>query len=371
MKKTVSMLYRVAFLFFGIWALFENISFNILFFPQTLKNLTVFSDFLFIVCTALTFWESLRKRSYNWLFHLRGVCTLLAYFIIILNFKILFNGIQIQWILKILLPVMMIADWLLFSSKLNNIRDLLIWNVCLILLLFGIPFLLDKFLGIKDLFASLNYDFSDLLTYVPKVLGAGLLMYLFNNMLSSNGKKSINEIFKILFRIAFIALEVYSFYKLSDLKIADFLYLLKDYAQITNFACLLCIFVLVICDLFSNIRSDSLFLRLKALFTIGISALLLIQIFIIKDYDNSAVIHNIQYILAPAMMIIDLILFDSKKSYKLYDPIIWISVPCVYSIFNIIYKFSDLYIISPINTAIGFGILIGIGYLFILFGRLK
>ena len=375
MKKTVSIIFRLAFLVFGIWAILENVSFNILSVIPSLSNFTVFSNTLCIITIGIVFFVSLKKTPGAWLTHIKGVCTLLAWLIFLLNSSILIHGISTDWILKIFLPIMMILDWLFFDSKGRlKLSDLLLWLAGLIALVTGFIYLLSKLFGMDDFLnmAGLGSHLSTLLNLLPYLLGIGFLMYLLDNLFSKKGKKNSRELLKMIFRLCFIILEIFSFYILSGAQLPTFLASLRHYPALINFLCLLCITVLVIYQFFgSGKRSEEGFPRLKALFTISILALLLIVIFIIKTHRGLGIVDTIHFIIAPIMMLLDLILFDYKKSYRGFDPIVWISIPVLYSILNIAFRFSDISYYSVVTLFGGFGILILIGYLFFFIGKIK
>lgn len=375
MKKTISIIYRLAFLIFGIWAIFENVSYNIRALFPSFQNFTVFSNVICIVCIAAVFFVSLKKSPYDWLIHIKGVCTLLAWLIFILNINVLLYSISTQWILRIFLPAMMIFDWLLFDKKGSlKLQDLFLWLAGLIALICGFLYVLSTIFGIDDLLtlAGFGNGLSQLLNYLPYILGIAFLMYLLDSLFSSKNRKNTSDLFRLLFRILFIIMEMFSFYILSGMSLTGFLSSLLHYPALVNFLCLLCISVLVIYKLFgSDKKTDSRFPRIKALFTIAILAVLLIQIFIIKDYKNLSIVNIIHNIIAPIMLVIDLLIFDYKKAYKVYDPFIWLSIPVLYSILNIAFKFSNTSYYSVIHLFGGFGILLVTGYIFFIIGKLK
>lgn len=375
MKKTISIIYRLAFLIFGIWAVFENVSYKLASLFPSFQNLTVFSDVLCIICISMAFAVTLKKKSYSWITHIKGICTLLAWLVLFMNINILFYGISTQWVLKIFLPAMMIFDWIIFDKKGSmKIHDLLLWIAGLIALICGFLYLLNKLFGIKNFLDVLGSEngLSQLLGYLPYIAGMGFLMYLLDNIFSSKGRKNALDLFRLLFRVLFIIMEIYSFYILSGMKLTGFLSSLLHYPALVNFLCLLCIIVLVLYKLLgSDKKSASPFPGLKSLFTISILAVLLIQIFIIRDYKHLGTVSIIHNIIAPIMMLADLILFDYKKAYKGYDPIIWLTIPILYCILNTVFKFSDYSYYSVINIFSGLGILLIIGYIFYIIGKIK
>lgn len=57
----------------------------------------------------------------------------------------------------------------------------------------------------------------------------------------------------------------------------------------------------------------------------------------------------ILHYLMPSLVIFDWILFDEKKKFKYYDPVLWMAFPCIYAVF--------VYIQSFFNLAIKYGVL--------------
>ena len=373
MKKTISIFYKLAFLVLSIWAILENVTYNFMLLLPSFKNFTVFSNLLFIICMIIAFISTIQRKSYKWLTYIKGTCTLLAFFLIILNLNQLTNFVNIQWILSIFLPIMIIIDWLLFDTK-GKLRlyDILIWLAGLAAIVSIFLTLLNKLFGIEDFLsiAELGESLFDLLKFIPHLLGTSLLIYLLDNLFSSKKQKKILALLKYLLRIGFIALEIYAFSLLSEKNISLFLYSLIRYSPLVNFLCLLCISSLVIYDFFaSEQKTENVFSRIKALCTISISAVLIIQIFIIKEYHSLSIVSFIHNVIAPIMMLADLLLFDNKKIYKSYDPFIWLLFPTTYYLLNYFLKFTTSY--SLINITSGLGILLVLGYFFFITGKIK
>jgi len=370
MKRTVSIMYRFAFLILGLWTILQNVSFNLPALPEALKTFPVFSIILFIICIGISFWTGVKNKKYTWLLHIKSTLTFLSWFIILFNLKLLLGNINIQWIMKILLPLMMIIDHILFDSiQRLKISNFLIWAAGLLFILFGIPYLFDIIFGIDNFFDFFRGNFANFLKILPQITGAGLLMYISDTLFSSGNKKNAKDLLKLLLRIFLILIEIYSFYKLSNANVTTFLRSLWHYTPLVNFLCLLCISVLVIVRFFGISKTDSLFTRIKALFTIAISGSFLIQLFIVKDFKTLSDVNTIHYVLAPVIMLADLILFDNKKAYYRYDPVIWILLPVFYSLMNMIFKFSTIY--SVVSLMGGFGLLLCLGYAFFLLGKIR
>lgn len=373
MKKTISIIYKLAFLVLSIWAVLENVTYKISNILPSLQNFTIFSNILFIICMVIVFLALLQRKSYKWLTHIKGICTLLASFLIIFNINQLTNFINIQWILSIFLPAMIILDWLFFDTKGKiKLYDLLIWLVSLIALISVFLSLLNKLFGIENFLTAAGFsgNISDLLKYLPQLIGTGLLIYFLDNIFSSKKQKKLSEMFKYLFRIIFIILEIYSFYLLSNQNISLFLISLINYSPLVNFLCLLCISALVIYNFFgAEQKSGTFFSRIKALCTISISAVLLIQFLITKEYHSLSVVSFIHNLIAPIMMLIDLILFDNKKNYKNYDPFLWVLLPVIYYLLNYIFKFTTSYLF--VHVSAGVGMLLVLGYMFLILGKIR
>ena len=373
MKKTVSIIYKLAFLVLSIWAIFENVTYNLSMLIPSLQNFTIFSNLFFVICMTIAFFSAIQKKSYKWFTYIKGICILLATFLIISNFNQLTNFITIHWILSIFLPTMLILDWLFFDPK-GKVRlyDILIWLAGAAAILTAFLFLLNKLFGIKNFLdaAGLSRNIYDLLNYLPYLIGTGFLIYILDNLFSSKKQKNASALLKYLLRIGFIALEIYSFSLLSEKNVSQFLYSLIMYSPLVNFMCLLCISALVFYEFFgTEQKADTVFSRIKALCTISISAVLLIQIFVTKEYHSLSAVVLIHNIIAPIMMLTDLILFDNKKGYKKYDPFVWLIFPLTYYVVNCFFKITTIY---PFTTfSYGLGILLVLGYIFLVLGKVK
>lgn len=322
---------------------------------------------------TIAFFSAIQKKSYKWFTYIKGICILLATFLIISNFNQLTNFITIHWILSIFLPTMLILDWLFFDPK-GKVRlyDILIWLAGAAAILTAFLFLLNKLFGIKNFLdaAGLSRNIYDLLNYLPYLIGTGFLIYILDNLFSSKKQKNASALLKYLLRIGFIALEIYSFSLLSEKNVSQFLYSLIMYSPLVNFMCLLCISALVFYEFFgTEQKADTVFSRIKALCTISISAVLLIQIFVTKEYHSLSAVVLIHNIIAPIMMLTDLILFDNKKGYKKYDPFVWLIFPLTYYVVNCFFKITTIY---PFTTfSYGLGILLVLGYIFLVIEKVK
>jgi len=116
MKKTVSQIYRLAFILFYIWATFESIFLsgggirNAFSAPALLADtcafLVVLASFIFSVIGSIP----------EVLIRIKGAVTAMAFLVLVLAFSMFFTPSAPGWILNILLPVMMILDCPILGS---------------------------------------------------------------------------------------------------------------------------------------------------------------------------------------------------------------------------------------------------------------
>ena len=112
--------------------------------------------------------------------------------------------------------------------------------------------------------------------------------------------------------------------------------------------------------------------RIKGAFTLAIIGAALIQFAVFKTYDLHLLntVTLIHTVIAPIMMVLDMIFFDVKKAYKVYDPLWWLVLPVGYFVLN---RYVEIFSYMPSWPAIGIGsgILLLIGYAFFLFSKLR
>jgi len=117
MKRTVAMIYRFAFLLFSVWGICERVGFNILSPSSSLFEFTLFCDILCFLCILFVFLVSITRYPGKILIGIKSFLTVCAAIVFINNFSLINSAITYSWVLGILLPLMMILDWLFFDKK--------------------------------------------------------------------------------------------------------------------------------------------------------------------------------------------------------------------------------------------------------------
>lgn len=376
MKKTLSFIYRPAFIMLSLWAIFENAGFNLPGIVPEFANFTVFSNLIFLIIICMIFIISLKKQPSIWVLKLKSFCTVLACLIVALNFHTIAYGLNISLILKIILPLMFFADWLFFDKKGGfGLNNLAVWLACVAALIFAFLYALKNIFHIADFayVSGLGGFFADPLNALPYLFLSGFVPYLCDRLLSDKGRKSASNLFRLIFRLIFVILELFSFYLISNMNVAGFILSLKNYPLLVNFLCFLMVCVLLIFDIFaSGKNTNTLLFRIKGACTVAIISVSLIQFAVFKTYDLHLLntVTLIHTVIAPIMMILDMIFFDAKKAYKVYDPLWWLVLPVGYFVLN---KYIEIFSYMPswATIGIGSGILLLVGYTFFLFSKLR
>lgn len=376
MKKTISVIYRLSFIIFSIWALLENVGFKIPDFPMSLTNFVILTDTLCFFIILLTFITSILRSTGNIILRIKAAFTVLAAIVLLSNYTMILSTLSIGWILKILLPIMMILDFIIFDRKGSfRIYDPLLWLIFaaltggILYYLLKNVFNLPNFLDLLGLFKSKD----DLIKLLLGALSAGVLLYLIDNLLSKGGRSNLKNFFPMLFRLFFLLMEIWAFYRITGLDLTEFIYSLSNYIRLSNFLCFLCIAAVLIYNFIkmnSAKRAYSPFPRLKGCFTLAIAAVFIYTHFFAEKTGNISNVTLIHCYVAPFMMLFDWLLFDKKGAFKPYDPLLWLIIPVGHVFLNYI-------IINPVwhsdfggTTSITFtlfftvtGILLAVGYL--------
>lgn len=350
MKKSAAMIYRFIFIFFSIWGLFLELGFYVLNMSPKILNLTFLCDVLSFLCILAVFVTSISHRPGKMLRAFKYMLTLCSAVLLIINFRSVFGIFNNAWILKFLLPAMMVVDWLLFDKKGEfSFTELLAVLAGAILLAFLLAVILNKLFGVENFLElmGLPTDFNGILKLLGMLGGLGLLMYLLDFLTNSFGKKNFKSQFAFFYRLAFLALEAYALIVSMGYKMIDFLYALRSYHILINFFCFICISVVLIYSLIkykSLKRNSTPFPRLKA----GLSVCVMVVTAAFLIYSDNTIYTLSELILiyiCPIMMFLDWLMFDYKGDLKIYDPFLWVLIPVIY------FAVANTYFM-PINGAV-------------------
>ncbi len=380
MKKTVSLIYRFIFLLFGVWGICQHIGYNLLNMSIKMYDFIFVVDVMSFICIISVFVASIKGGIGRVLQTFKNILTFCSIMILAKNF--LYADMSYEWTLGVLLPLMMVIDWLLFDKKGNlNFYDPLLWLLGACLLLGILGFLFDRIFGVDDFWKSIGLfsDVDELIKLALTSLGLGVFIFIVDSIINAFKKKSFSKIFALIYRLFFIALEVYAFVKLTGTRLQDFLFSLQYYLTLTNFLCVICICVLIVYNLikFKSIRkSQNPFPVLKGALTVAILSSMMATFMFGKSVLTFSFAEMILNYIAPFMMLFDWILFDYKGNIEVRDPLIWASIPMCYYIIALIfpnlmsaypgiYNSYDLKLIAGIFITV-----ISVGYIIYIFDRI-
>lgn len=353
MKKSIAVFYRLAYILFSLWAILESASFQINLLPVKLLNFTVLADLICMLCILIVFFVSLKGSIGSVLYGLKTACTFLALLALAANLPMLFSVSAGGWILKILLPFMMVFDHMLFDKNSGlKIWQMLLWLLLAALIAGLIYVIADKFLMLPNplellgLFADLR-DMFELLLNALVLTGA---LYLLDRLFSGELFKDIRSMFGFVFRVLFLLLEAWAFIRLSGMNLRTFLNALRYYENLINFLCFLCIAAVLIVSLIRmNVKTNGsyFFARIKSCFTACIVfAFLIYHCYVKGNYSPDAVAIVLYYI-APLMMLVDWLFIDTHCHIRGYDPLIWLAYPLVYFLITALLSYCNVITLYP------------------------
>lgn len=335
MKKTISAIYRICYIFFALWA------FGFLFYPfeealpVKFLNFTSMANLLCLICIIPFLIISIKKQPPKGILHFKYLCTFLSAIVILCNYDIILSLSSSDRIMCILLPLMIIIDWLLFDRKGSiNPGDLIIWLAALIFIGLLLFTLLKNILNLPNVLNlwGLFKNKSDFPALLLKVLAAAAVLYALDGLLSGKSGKGFIGKFAFLWRITFLILEGLALFAVSGKNLSSFIKALSDFNILANFLCFLCIIAVLLWNAVkyhSFTKPASPFPQVKGIFTFS-----LICVFIIFHFINKQNMTNyasrILYFIAPLMMLFDWLLFDRKGEFRFYDPFIWLILPLIF-----------------------------------------
>lgn len=343
LKKTVSLIYRFIFIVFSVWGICQHIGFNILRMSVKMFDFTFVVDVMSFLCIIAVFVVSVSRSPGTILQTFKNILTFCSIMILASNFYLINGAMSYKWILGVLLPFMMVLDWILFDKKGSlNFYDPLLWLLASLLLIGILSFLFKTVFGIDDFWNTLGLfsDKNDLMRLLLKALGLGFLLYLIDCITNALKRKSFSKTFALIYRLLFIAMEIYALSKYVGTTLISLLSNIKYYLVLTNFLCVICICVLIFYNLikFKSLkRTKNPFPSLKGAFTVAILSSMMATFMLgrsILSFDLPELILN--YI-APIMMLLDWFMFDYKGVFLAYDPLLWALIPVGYYIIAMIY----------------------------------
>ena len=121
------------------------------------------------------------------------------------------------------------------------------------------------------------------------------------------------------------------------------------YTNLSNMICLL-YFLLLVAHMAISLKKGvngavALFPAMKGAFTLMIAVTILVYHFLLAggkapEYDGTNIqrwlANMLLHYVAPAMVILDWILFDPKRVFRRFDPLLWLIIPVLYAVFTLI-----------------------------------
>ena len=343
LKRTIALIYRFIFIIFSVWGICQHIGFNILSISFKILNFTFLINVLSLICITAVFVVSVTRGIGVILRTFKNILTFCAIMILLGNTSIMGGTMSYQWILGVLLPLMLVIDWLLFDKKGKlNIYDPFLWLLGALLLIGLLSLLFKNILGIDNFLQAIGLfnNKNELFELLGKALGIGIIMFIFDSILTAFKKKSFKKTFALIYRLIFLALEVYAFVHHIGTELPELLSGVKYYYVLTNFLCAVCIAVLVVYNLikFKSLkRTQNPFPELKGAFTVAILSSMLATLMLGRSMLSFTFSQMIFNYIAPLMMLFDWVLFDTKGRFEIFDPLIWTLIPAGYYIFALIY----------------------------------
>lgn len=343
MKRTFALIYRFVFIIFGIWGICQNIGFNILDLSAKIMSFTFIVDVMCFFCITAVFIVSITKSPGKVLQTFKNILTFCAIILLLKNVSMASGTISYQWILGVMLPAMMVIDWLLFDKKGHlNFYDPFLWLLGALVLIGLLSFLLKSVFGLDNYLDALGLflNKNELFDLLGKALGLGFLLFIIDAISNAFKRKSFKKTFALIYRLLFLALEVYAFINHIGNQLPELLSGLQYYYVLTNFLCAVCICVLVVYNLIkfkSFKRTQNPFPALKGAFTVAILSSMLATLMLGRSFLSFTFSQFILNYIAPVMMLFDWILFDRKGYFRVFDPFYWLILPVGYYIYALIY----------------------------------
>lgn len=353
MKKSIAVFYRLAYILFSVWAILESVTFQISLLPVKLLNFTVLSDLICMLCILIVLLVSLKGSIGTVLYGLKTACTFLALLALAANLPMLFSFAAGGWVLKVLLPFMMLLDHMLFDKNSGlKIWQMLLWLLLAALIAGLIYVIADKFLMLPNPLELLGLfsgqrDMFELLLNALILTGA---LYLLDRLFSGELFKDIRSMLGFVYRVLFLLLEAWAFIRLSGLNFRTFLNALRYYENLINFLCFLCIAAVLIVSLIRmRVKSNGthFFARIKSCFTVCIVfAFVIYHCYVKGSYSPDAVAFVLYYI-APLMMLLDWLFIDTHCHVRGYDPLIWMAYPVAYFLVTALLSYFKVITLYP------------------------
>ncbi len=123
MKKTISMVYRLAYIFFFLFALFTKLNFDIANVDIVLYSFALITDSLSAISMLFYVIMSIKGKPDGLIAKLKLISAFLSLVLLIMNYESIMGIVNVEWILNCLLPIMLLIDYILFDAKAKLIKQ--------------------------------------------------------------------------------------------------------------------------------------------------------------------------------------------------------------------------------------------------------
>ncbi len=336
MKKTIAVIYRLAFILFSAWAILERAAFNLQDNTVKLLNFTVFTAFCNLICILFVFFATLRGRMLKALMFFKTSCAFLSLLTLGMNLNMILSHGNNEWILNVLLPFMMILDYLIFDKHARlKLWQMLIGMLGALALAALLCVLAAKVFSLPDALEFFGL-FSARQELMQLLLNLGVLcigLYLLDRLFTGELFQDMRSVFALLLRLLFLLLEIQAFARLSDMNLSVFLQSLRYYENLVNFLSFLCIVSVLIYNAIRfkvTSKGSYIFSRIKCFLTICMVFVFVVYHFYAKGAYRPNGIAFVLYYIAPLIMLLDWALFDNTCRMRGYDPLLWMLFLYVY-----------------------------------------
>lgn len=368
MKQTCSMIYRLGLILFFLWAALENAGFSLLGLMFSFSDLAVLADTVSFLCIAAAFICSVFGCAPRILARIKGVGTALAVFVLMVNFAIWFSPDASGWVLRVLLPLLTFADWLLFDKKgMFRPYDPLFWLLGLALLYCLWSLLAANRPLTVDAFSAFFGGKERMVYTILATIAAGALMYLLDRICAGKSMSKLWDLFSFCYRILFLCITAWVMFGACGGSLLSFFLSLRRYELLFAFLSFLCIAVTLIVFVFRarSLRASGPFPRIKGAVTAS-AVLILLGNWVMQkgSFSVDGPVDAILYVAGPLMLIFDWIMFDAKGKWKPADPLWWSAIPLAYGL--ILYLCGALFQTYPALLSFGMQTLVVTGIAFVL-----
>lgn len=286
-------------------------------------DFAVFGNFICLLTVIIAFLLTVKDVNSKILTKAKSFAANYSLTVIILNLKTVPGELNTYWIICVLLPVMMIADYVFFDRKEKIVWLETILQTALIVLLSYVLPLLSELMADGKIVSG----FKEILV----AAGISGAVFLFLNNIFPAGKNKTADMMANLFRIAYVALQFAAFYIVSGKNVVSFTEQIKNYEFFVNLVCTLFVFVSFILNTAGGESiKDKVFSKMRLYFVFLAITVFIIQIFVQElDLYSGFVKYEFVYV-TPAYMVLEWLLMSRKGTARPYEPILLCTVPAGY-----------------------------------------